>query len=664
MIKRVTFFVFSFIALFLVITQIISAEIIINEQPLDLYNLGEPLIIPMKIVTTSGMNGFFQAFLLCNGQSREFYKEYIFLTAGQEKQVSPSVLLVQDSIGPSTGSCVVKATLLDQYILTEEFVVSKLINIELKNQQTEIAPENPLIIEGQVTKESGKSVTGIVEIKIPSIESTVSNTVNEGYFNLNFTFPKETPAGQHLIQVNIYEKDANGNVTNQGFIDYNIVVTQVPTSLEIVFDAEEISPGTTAVIQAVLHDQTGVPMESTAIITLKNSKGKILEQAEKSTTDALNYDIKSDQAPTSWIVYAVSNKLTAERNFTIIEKQEIEMTIVNKTLIITNIGNVVYNKTLIVKIGNETLNLETDIDIGKTQKFVLTAPDGEYTIEIVSEEGNQILDGVALTGKAIDIKKITSTSNIIKHPFVWIFIIVILAAVAYLVFKKGYKKSFFGKKPNNFKSTPKTETSNSEKTIIKTKNRAELSLSIKGEKQPASSICIGLKNLNELKIKEAVSETLNKIARIAEEHKAVIYENNGYLFLLLAPATTKTFKNDKTAIKIAQEIKKELDHHNRMFQPKINFGISLNNGTIVAKKDPESLKFMSLGRFIAASKKIASISDGEIYLSKEIHEKLMTEIKAQKHEKDGMEFYSIKEMKEREESKEFIDKFVKRLYKE
>jgi len=57
--------------------QLISAEIIIQEQPEGTYNLGDQVAVSAKIATSKDISGFFQMFLVCPGQSPEFYKEYV-----------------------------------------------------------------------------------------------------------------------------------------------------------------------------------------------------------------------------------------------------------------------------------------------------------------------------------------------------------------------------------------------------------------------------------------------------------------------------------------------------------------------------------------------------------------------------------------------------------
>jgi len=64
-------------------------------------------------------------------------------------------------------------------------------------------------------------------------------------------------AGIHPMRILVYEKDANGEITNQELMDHNIRVLQFPTSLEIIIENQDVEPGTSLKTKAILHDQTG-----------------------------------------------------------------------------------------------------------------------------------------------------------------------------------------------------------------------------------------------------------------------------------------------------------------------------------------------------------------------------------------------------------------------
>src|SRR3989344_4227615 len=644
----------------------VSADIIIQGQPKELYNLGDTIEIPLKIVALENIKNTFSMNILCNGVETEVYKADIKLSLGQEQSLNLIIILDKSRIGKTAGICKIKASLKDSYVLTNEFKISDLIVIELKNPKLEFTPGENIIIEGEAKKENGELVNGFVELSMTNQGKTIEkiDTVNNGFFYLNLSLEKNAKAGEYLVLVKVYEKDSNGDTTNNGFTDYNIKVKQISTSIEIIFENPEVNPGDNLKVKAILHDQTGEKIDSNVIITIKNDKNKIFEQVDKSTDEFLEIPIKYNEPPADWKIFAVSNKLSSESTFKINEKQDIKIELINRTLIVKNTGNVPYKKTLLIKIGDKSMNIDINLDINENEKYILSAPDGEYKIEVIGSEGESKMTGMSvLTGDAIDIKKASgSVVTLVRHPFVWFFIIGILGFVVFMVLKKGYKRSFIGYIHTGKKEKSK-EIIPSKKSIINASNIAELSLSIKGDKQNVSLVCLKLKNFEEIeKSKEGTKETLQKISNIAEENKTVVYKNHDNLFLILAPIMTKPFKNEKTAVEIAQKIQKILKEHNRMFKQRIEFGISLNYGTIVAKQEQGVFKFMSMDTLISASKKIASISNEEIYLSEKIREKLMSDVKTEKTHKDKITIYTIKDIRsDNEEHKKFIRSFLDRV---
>lgn len=644
----------------ILLSSFISADIIFTQTPKSIYNLGDSIFVPVTIKTSHYISGVFQMDLICNSTPINFYKNGIQLNSGEEISLDSSLVLIRNIIGNDKGKCKIKAILDGEYVLTDEFKISDSLNVESTIEKTGFDSGESIYIEGEVTKENSENSDGFVDVELVGKDIYYSGSVNDGTFEINISLPEELEAGDYTLQIKAYEEDSDGIETNNGISEHEIYVRQVPTNLELVFEDKNILPGTSLKFKTVLHDQTGEHIDSTAIITIKDSSDKIVEQEEINTDEFFEYSIKSDEPPSKWKVFAVSNKLTTEKEFNIEEKKEVDIEITNKTILITNIGNVPYNNTLLVKVENTSLNINVILKVGEEKKYVLSAPDGEYEVKI-SDNDKEINEIMSLTGKTVGIKEISASSLWVAF---WIFLILILGFITFMFFKKMYKKPFFGKGSFFKKKTPKE---NRVKDMSHPKNgKAELSLSIKGDKQDASVICVKIKDLSEMKTKKgSASETMKKIINIAEENKAVAYENQDYLFFIIAPIKTKTFKNEKHALDTAKTIQETLMKHNKSFKQKIEFGISLNYGTIIAKIENGTFKFMSMGSLITTTKKIASLSNGEILLSDRINDLLRLRIKTERTEREGMNVYKIKEIKkENEEAKKFIERFVKGLEKE
>lgn len=698
-------FIFVIFVLTLLITPFISAEIIINQQPNKVYNLGDSVTVPVSIFATSAISDDIHMDLLCGGKVVPFCQNGVDLGEGQGKNLECYLVLNKDKIGETTGNCKISVYLSKQKgtaIATDDFKISSSLTINPNTEQTAFNPEDSILIYGDATKDNGQSVNGFIDMAIAVDNSssgiTQRGTVNEGIYSMNITLPEKMRAGKYLITLNAYEILADGSKTNKGFINYNIIIKQVPTSLELLFENNKVEPGKDVKVKAILHDQTGDPIDSTAIVTIKRGTTEIVEgggPTEKPTGEYMTLHIAYNEAPSNWTVFAMSNQLTAESHFVILENKEIKAEMVNSTLVITNIGNVPYNDTIIIKIGNVSEPFNLSLGVDENKKIVLNAAEGEHDIEVINEKGESKLKETItitksrLTGNAVQIRDASQSSagNFFARPIVWVFLALILLGIIFIILRRKKKNQYGSVKTGitivgsglfKKKINPQSEIKNipwenramplSKESKLQTKNKASLSLSIKGNKQDISIVDVTIKNLGEVQEKKGnAEEPLQKIIYTAENKKAFVYENQNNLFFILTPSKTRTFKNEDAALEIAQTAKEVLSAYNKIAKYRLDFGISIEHGSIVEKTENGVMEFMSLGTLMSNAKKIASASQGEVLLGEKIKEKLIN-VRTEKQDNGRITFYKIKDIIYKikdikyhdEEHSKFLKNFVKK----
>lgn len=640
----------TFLALFLI--SFASAEILITQEPEENYNLGDIVEVPIKVTSLTQINNFLIINLICNGVETQVHKEYILLSPGEETKSNVKIPLIASFTARSSGTCSIKASIGEDYVTTDSFKISNTVTLSILEGTSQTNPGQSIIIEGEAKRANGENAEGFITASIIQNEveqSTILDTINLGYFKLNISIPKDNPAGDYLIKLHAYEKDIEDQITNEGFSSHSYSINQIPTSIEINFENKELKSDSDLKFRAILHDQTGETIPAKLEVVIKNANNKVVEELTLDSDQSHTYHINYNEIPSEWTIQAKSENLETKNYFKILPNPKVNTIIQNQTLRVVNTGNIKYNDTVVVKIGEEPINLRVSLDLDGEEEYSLTAPDGEYQIEVLGETRT-----VALTGAVVGAKKVGTISKVIRYPFVWLFLVGILGFVTSLFLKKGYNKTFIGYVKK--KKAPKKETKTS---IFDSKNKAELSLSLKGVKQNVSLITLKIKNFKELiEKKENLKETLQRIVDLAENNKAATYDNSENTFFLFSPMLTKTFNNEKNAIQTAEKIKNILDEHNKAQKHKVEYGLSLNYGTIIAKKEANSLKFMSMGALITNGKRVASNSKGKILLGEKMKEKAASEIKT---EKSG-ENYEVKEIKhKRSEDKTFINNFIKRL---
>lgn len=152
----------------------------------------------------------------------------------------------------------------------------------------------------------------------------------------------------------------------------------------------------------------------------------------------------------------------------------------------------------------------------------------------------------------------------------------------------------------------------------------------------------------------------------AYKAKGAVYQSGDYFVVVFSPLITGKAKNEHIAVKIAQDIDNLLREHNRKFRNNIiNYGIGVNVGNIVNSIDEGILRFASIDKTVNITRKISDISNNEVLLSKEVHEKTISNVKAEKvgepsAETRGLTLFRIKRIVDHEASKKFIDEFMRR----
>ena len=649
--------VFGVLILGLFLISFASASIIFSVQPHSVYNMGDKVNTAIKITPEPRFDNVISVSMNCDSGDLEVYKEFLSLTLEMDKSLI--IPLIDSLIGNSSGSCVFDVRVGgDVEVSSESFRISNIIKVELLNWGNSYNSGEQIRIEGSAIKETGKNVEGSYSISIGE-ESFVGEVVG-GEFGILFNIPDNFPSGLHQVNLSVEERDANEKVINYGNRISFLNINQVPTSIEVVLDETEVFPGGSIRGKVVLHDQTGDSIHNREVyVAIKDESGEIVKKIITRTEQEFEYPIEGGQMPAVFEVSTYSEDLINEVEVTVPENREIRSEILNRTLILTNIGNVFYEGEVMLKIGEDEVVIVLSLPVGESEEYLISAPDGEYDVVV-----GGVTKRMSLSGNAVQVKKVTPGFTSLSS-FIWIFALMLVAVGAFLVFRKGHRPSVFarmGKAKEEPKSIEKLH--GSEKTtgdVFDSKKKVELSLSITGAKQRSSVGCISLKNYEEINSGRGnVRETFSEIKNLIEERKGLFYPNKGHFFFILAPSFTKTFKNPKPGISLSKEIIKVLEDHNRKFKQKIDFGISLSHGEIIIKVEPKSIKFMSLGNLMASCKKLSNYSKGELVVSENIKKELGSTMKGKKVEVGSSKAYELEGMVDKDNHSTFIKGFVAR----
>ena len=129
--------------------------------------------------------------------------------------------------------------------------------------------------------------------------------------------------------------------------------------------------------------------------------------------------------------------------FNVGELAKAEIRLEGDTLILKNIGNSVYEKKILIYIGQEDQTADVFLEVGQTKKIRLTAPDGGYDIRVIEGNDEQTLEfeGVQLTGNVIGLERVFGEDGFFKkYPMVSVFLGAILLIIIVVIVLKFMNK--------------------------------------------------------------------------------------------------------------------------------------------------------------------------------------------------------------------------------
>ena len=308
---------------------------------------------------------------------------------------------------------------------------------------------------------------------------------------------------------------------------------------------------------------------------------------------------------------------------------------INDTLVVTNVGNIIYNAPLEIGIGSAVEVIQLEIKIGETKKFKLSAPTGTYSIRVNDGNENSVFGSVPLTGNAVKIRDLDSINfGEFTAPILWFFGAIVLILIIVLLIKARKKKISQGNVGEPGKRF----------------SRVDLGNVMHGKKEEAVVIAIRVGG-NPKHINQTISNSLTA----AKNSGSKVYIDGDYKIIIYSPSLTKNKENEITAVKTARQIEEIFREHNRKFKEKINFGIGISKGEIISEIKDDQFKFTAVGNSIVKAKRLAGTFNQEVLLSDNIQKSVVGEIKTQKADEGS---YRVTRINDREKHRDFLDKFL------
>jgi hypothetical protein len=639
-----------FAVMFIFLSSFVMAELTISE-PFDVYNLGDQLDVEADGLVGAD-SGNLNVDLICGNNSVNLEKMSARrYGSGEEFSYSLSKSLVAkdleiSDLGDILGGCQVRLMLGDNAVSSKIFTISNDTNVVVSLDKAAYNPGEKIVASIDVVKANGKLLNGFAE---GSEAGSFNVEVVEGFASGTFEVPSTAESGIYSLKVHAYDVDQTG-ILNEGFAVASYSVNQVPSSLVLSLSGEMIAPGDEFSIGAEIYDQAGVKMEGSVSVKVISPENGILDLSLNSG-DFKEIDFVANSSVGEWRIVGAFGELEAERVFEMLGVQRVEFDFEESILTVENVGNILYNKSIDVQIGEESIQLDLNVDVGEVRKFSLDAPNGEYEV-VVGDGDNSINRQVLLTGNAVSVSDLKEVGIFKNYSIVWVFLIIIVGAIGTVlvvrfkrtkvvkpgkdpVFITKIKSLFSGKIRRRVPKKIRTRMdeslhltnkspavqgldsdnySHKDKSMVDMTDKnvagAESTLVLKGEKYMSAVISLSVKNHESMG--ENAKNALQKIVGEAQNAKGLVDWRGDYVFVVFSPIITKTYKNEILAVKEAEKIKKALEEYNKKFKEKIEFNLGVHCGELVA------------------SKRISYSDSGRVIISEEIRKKLLRELKLAK----------------------------------
>jgi hypothetical protein len=555
-----------------------------------------------------------------------------------------------------------------------EITIPLLSLLEIEGTE-EVVEDIEEIVEGNETEEIEETDEEVEEEEEEEEEiETQANfdsgkfygRVENGDFAVAVQLSDEAPAGDYRIDVLAYEEDF-GKKSSEGVTMANLKVFQLLKGIDLAVSNQNFNPGEIIDIKPTLVDQTGMNVEEDVSVIISDEEFTRYFEKIVQSRETINYMIPTNISSGYYDISASIGDLDSLKRVFINEKAIVSFEIANSTLVVTNVGNIPYEKDIEIELNGKTFVKRLDLSLSETRKYKLSGPDNQYNIKVSDGESEVVEGGVSLTGRFVDVDTLADSS--LSGPLVWIFLIIGLLIILFVIFKNAIKKKSFAFHSNKTKGKVvnlgekkevKPEVVEKEKPSSKIPSQADQVLVLKGNRSDAVVLVLKIKN----KIGKTEKASLEKAVEHVYNKRGAVYEQGDFIFIIFSPLMTKTSKNEVQAAKVAEKVVKVLIDHNKKFREKIDYGIGINSGEIINKVEDNKLKFTALGNFIIVAKRLAESSNKQILVTKNSYERGISDIKVEKKQVAGGEVYEVKNVIDKEKNQKFIAGFLNRMGKE
>jgi len=232
-------------------------------------------------------------------------------------------------------------------------------------------------------------------------------------------------------------------------------------SVDIEFpNGNSFDPGEPITFKAIIYDDSNKPIEGIVNIEVQDSEKKVTTTTANSK-EVSTVSLSSAASSGQGVIKATFEDAQAIAFFEVGRDEQVTLELEGEKLVVTNVGNTPYTRTIKITIGETTGTQTPNLEIGESVSYRLIAPEGVYNIKVTDGKTSLIRGGVRLTGTgnvigALDDSAASRTSitggvspeegdiallsYIKNNKFVYVFIAVIFGAMILVAIERNYKR--------------------------------------------------------------------------------------------------------------------------------------------------------------------------------------------------------------------------------
>jgi hypothetical protein len=184
-------------------------------------------------------------------------------------------------------------------------------------------------------------------------------------------------------------------------------------------------PGEDLRLKIILYDDNNNLIEGSIDYMIENYYSDIMKEGNVNSNQIVDYIIPEDAIQGPWRVSAKYKEIETNRLFNVGKLEKADIKLEGDQLVIKNIGNAIYEKPVLIYIGDEDQTANIKLEVGETKKIKLSAPSGVYSVRVNdgTSENDLIFNQVSLTGNVIGLESSSSGSLLKRYPIVLLFLL-------------------------------------------------------------------------------------------------------------------------------------------------------------------------------------------------------------------------------------------------